>query len=128
MSGTSPPMLPPAHPHQFVPFGQDFAVYRSLDGAGGLTTYWYWASNGASTEGLLVDVLPINTVLLPMKVREALASPDGVDETAAVTGAASVEVLAPADGVDGTTAVVASAASVEVLALADGVDETAAVT
>src|SRR4051795_5640697 len=109
MSGTSPPMLPPAHPHQFVPFGQDFAVYRSLDGAGGLTTYWYWASNGASTEGLLVDVLPINTVLLPMKVIEVLALADGVDETTAVTGATSVEVLALADGVDETTAVTGTA-------------------
>jgi hypothetical protein len=58
-------MLPSTHPHQFVPFGQEFAVYRSLDGAGGLTTYWYCASNGASTEGLPVDIVPIITVQFP---------------------------------------------------------------
>ena len=50
----------------------------------------------------------MSTVLLPMKVTEAFALPDGVDETAAVAGAALVGVLAPADGV-GEAAVVADA-------------------
>jgi hypothetical protein len=55
-----------------------------------------------------------------MKVSEAFALPDGVDETAAVAGATLVGVLAPADGVG-------EAAVVGVPAPADGVGEAAVV-
>jgi hypothetical protein len=94
-----PPRAPSTHPHQFTPLGQLFAVYRSLDGAGGLTRYWPRKSNGAAAAEASVIPAPIDTVLLPMKVMEEFALPDGVDETAAVAGTALVGVLAPADGV-----------------------------
>ena len=129
--GMIPPRPPSTHPHQFTPFGQLEAVYRWLDGAGGLTRYWYRTSNGAAAAEASVIPPPIDTVLLPMKVTElpvveppptdvlppegvlpgvrpppegvlpgvrpppaACALPDGVDETAAVAGAALVGVLA----------------------------------
>src|SRR3954454_15080315 len=109
MEGMIPPREPSTHPHQFKPLGQVDAVYRALDGAGGLTRYWYRTSNGAAAAEASVIPPPIDTVLLPMKVTEAFALPDGVDETAAVAGAALVRVLALADGV-GEAAVVATPA------------------
>ncbi|MEZ0096173.1 hypothetical protein ABH925_007380 [Streptacidiphilus sp. EB129] len=122
MVGMIPPRPPSTHPHQFNPFGQLEAVYRSRDGAGGLTRYWYRTSNGAAAAEASVIPPPIDTVLLPMKVTElpvveppptdvlppegvlpgvrpppaAFALPDGVDETAAVADAALVGVLAAA--------------------------------
>ena len=106
MAGMIPPRAPSTHPHQFTPFGQLDTVYRALEGAGGLTRYWYRMSNGAEAAEASVIPPPIDTVLLPMKVTEAFALPDGVDETA---GADLVGVLAPADGV-GEAAVVATPA------------------
>jgi hypothetical protein len=108
MVGMIPPRPPSTHPHQFTPLGQLDAVYRALDGAGGLTRYWYRMSKGAEAAEASVIPPPIDTVLLPMKVTEALALTDELDETADVAGAALVGVLARADGV-GEAAVVADA-------------------
>src|SRR3954447_25909789 len=110
MVGMIPPRPPSTHPHQFNPFGQVEAVYRRLDGAGGLTRYWYRMSNGAAAAEASVIPPPIDTVLLPMKVTEfpvgAGPSLSGTGETAA----ALVGVLALADGV-GEAAVVAATAA-----------------
>ena len=105
--GDDPPARTVTHPHQFVPFGQADAVYRSLDGAGGLTRYWYRTSNGAAAERF-ISHRSADQHRAPAHESDgaAFALPDGADETAAVAGAALAGVLAPADGV-GEAAVVA---------------------